>query len=281
MARGNPWDAPGWHALHLEASLIQQLVGSGVTALGKANYASRKGEYYNAFFGLSVGIERLAKVVLVTDYAIDNGGRLPDQKVIRAYGHELITLLNTVDTVSAKRALKLEHTRPQDPISRAIIECLDDFADAKRGRYANFQALGEPNLESEFEPIRKWWADVAEPILKKHFANREKERRVKQNADLAHALFSEVTSVNYFNEAGETIQDIRSASLRSGQTESVQKFGRYYTLLTVRWLACVHREINDLASNANSLDAFYGHSEFFDTFRVEDIFLKTRIVWPL
>jgi hypothetical protein len=35
--------------------------------LGRANYANKFGEYYTAFFGLSIGLERLAKLVLVAD----------------------------------------------------------------------------------------------------------------------------------------------------------------------------------------------------------------------
>jgi len=56
----NPWDIPEWHALGREAALVRHLVGSGATVLGKANYADQMGEYYTAFFGLSVGLERLS-----------------------------------------------------------------------------------------------------------------------------------------------------------------------------------------------------------------------------
>jgi hypothetical protein len=71
----NPSDIPEWHALRREATLVRQLVGAGVTALGRANYADKKGDYYTAFFGLSIGLERLVKLILVADYAISNSGR--------------------------------------------------------------------------------------------------------------------------------------------------------------------------------------------------------------
>lgn len=47
----NPQDIPAWHALGREASLVTQLIGSGATAIGKANYADKIGEYYTAFLG--------------------------------------------------------------------------------------------------------------------------------------------------------------------------------------------------------------------------------------
>jgi hypothetical protein len=88
---GNPWDIPGWNALHREASLVRYLVGSGATALGKANYADQTGEYYTVFFGLSVGLERLAKLILVTDHAFLNKGELPQQSVVSQFGHACLT----------------------------------------------------------------------------------------------------------------------------------------------------------------------------------------------
>lgn len=281
MAHGNPWDSPGWHALHREASLIRQLIGSGVTALGRANYADKKGEYYNAFFGLSVGIERLAKLVLVMDHAIDSQGELPDQRKIRAYGHELVRLMDEVEGVCVRRSLPMEHTRPSENIPKCVIECLDTFADAKRGRYANFQTLGDPNFEAEFEPIRKWWAEVADPILQEHYKNTATERRVNANAERLHASMSSNSWVHFINESGQLMQDVRTASVWSGQTGVVQKFGRYYTLVTIRWLACVHEAISNLAIYEHGLDTFFGHTELFVTYRVEDKFLRTRKIWPL
>ena len=162
--QGNPWDIPEWHSISREAALVRHLIGSGVTSLGKANYADKEGEYYTAFFGLSIGLERLAKLILVADYAISNHGQMPAEQVIRSFGHKLVSLLNTVGDVSAKHSLRLNYPRPTAQISTAIVECLDAFADAKRGRYANFAALGDPNLGQE-EPIRKWWGNGRQTYL--------------------------------------------------------------------------------------------------------------------
>ena len=70
----NPQDVPEWHSLQREAALVRHLVGSGVTSLGKASYGNKIGEYYTAFFGLSTGLERLAKLILVVDHVIINNG---------------------------------------------------------------------------------------------------------------------------------------------------------------------------------------------------------------
>jgi len=279
-AQRNPWDIPEWHAFGREAALARHLIGSGVTALGRANYADKRGEYYTAFFGLSVGVERLAKLILVADYAIANSGNMPEEKIVRQFGHKLTDLLNTVDAISKKQGLKLTYGRPSDSICSKIVECLDSFADARRGRYANFAALGDPNLGAE-EPIQKWWGEVAEIILRKHYYGKAAQQRVESRARQVDALISPFTMVRHTNESGDLIHDVLSASVRTGQTELVQRYGRYYALVVIRWLSDVFRKITDVASYTHGIDAFFGASEYMQTYTVNNSFLRTRKVWPL
>ena len=107
--KGNPWDIAEWHALGREAVLVRHLVGSGVTALGRANYADKTGEYYTAFFGLSVGLERLAKLILVAEYAMSHEGQMPDESLVRKFGQRLGDLLDAADAVAQKQGLKLDY----------------------------------------------------------------------------------------------------------------------------------------------------------------------------
>ena len=121
--------------------------------MGRAGYADKFGEYYTAFFGLSVGLERLCKFALVADYALSHNGRMPEEKVVSSFKHKLVGLMDAVDAVAQNHKLTLEYPSSPPPpppttISVKIIECLDAFADARRGRYANFAALGDPKLES-------------------------------------------------------------------------------------------------------------------------------------
>ena len=172
----DPQAIPQWHAMRREAALVRNLIGSGVTSLGKASYGDKIGEYYAAFFGLSIGLERLAKLCIVVDYAIAHNGQTPTK--LSRFGHNLVKLLNYVDNSTAKYSLKLDYSRPTSRVSNAIVRCLDAFADAGRGRYANFAALGDPNLRHE-EPISKWWSQVAELILVEHYYGRPVQRKVE------------------------------------------------------------------------------------------------------
>lgn len=276
----NPWDIPEWHALGREAALVRHLIGSGATALGKANYADQIGEYYTAFFGLSVGLERLAKLILVADYTIANNGKMPKEKEMRKFGHKLLDLSDAVDAIASKRGLDITYARPTTKVSKKILECLDAFADARRGRYANFASLDEPNLSSE-EPIGKWWDEVAEAILEQHYYRKSAQRRVEANAEIVDSLMSPISMVRHTDENGRLMHDVMSASIRTGQTEIVQKFGRYYALTLARWFSDVLSEIAHIACYQYNAGGFFGINEYFYTYTVDDSFLKTRKIWPL
>jgi hypothetical protein len=160
------------------------------------------------------------------------------------------------------------------------LECLDAFADAGRGRYANFTALGDPNLSDE-EPIGKWWGEVAELILKDHYNGKQIQARVEGRARIVDAMISPFTSVLHTNEAGEMMQDVLSASIRTGQSKLVQKYSRYFTLTVVRWLSEMFADLTHLACYTHKIDAFFGVWEYFQTYTLPDEFLKTRKIWPL
>ncbi|MDR6901487.1 hypothetical protein [Rhizobium miluonense] len=276
----DPWDIPEWHFVKQEAQLVRHLLGSGATSLGRANYADKKGEYYTAFFALSVGLERLCKLILVIDHALENNGRMPPQDIVRRFGHQLEKLVDAVAVAAARRSSGLPCNRPVDAIVSAIISNFDAFADARRGRYANFEALGDPNLTSH-EPVSKWWNEVAEPILDRHYKGTKAQSRIELNARLIDRLIGDYSLVRHISETRELMTDVETASTRTGQTAIVQKWARYYTLTLIRWLSETYKAMAYKAVYDEGYDAFFGSWEFFDTFLVDDNFLRTRKVWPL
>lgn len=281
MTRPNPFTIPEWQAIHREASLVSQIIGAGATALGRASYGSGFGEYYTAFFGLSIGIERLAKLILIADYAMNNGGALPGQAVVRKYGHKIKTLTNDIDRIANERNISVPYLSPTDPICSAVINCLDSFSDASRGRYANFEAIGNPKFNAAEEPVNMWWSDVVEPILDKHYRGKKSELTVKRRAAFLDAAIGEISLVMFTNETGGMMSDVSTASERTGQTAWAQKYGRFYALSVVRWLSYIFSKIVHEAAYEKGIDSLFGHEEFFSTYTVDDNFLKTRKIWPL
>jgi hypothetical protein len=246
--------------------------------LGRADYATGLGEYYSAFFGLSIGLERLAKLVLVADYAISNRGQMPPQAVVAKYGHKLVPLMDGVEAAVSKHAIKLDYTRPSNPICAKIVECLDHFADAGRGRYVNFATLRDPNLGNQ-EPILLWWDQVAHLILEEHFDERKQERAEVQ-ANLIAQMMSPAI-VWQADEMGNPIRDVASGSIRSSQNNIAQQWGRYYALTIVRWLANAFSELASEACYKHGVHAFFGVWEYLRTYALEDSLLRRYKIWPL
>lgn len=63
----------------------------------------KKGFYYSAFFELSIGFERLMKLIIIIDYMADNKLKLPEPQSIEHFGHKLNELLDATKGVSQRR----------------------------------------------------------------------------------------------------------------------------------------------------------------------------------
>src|SRR4051795_12990066 len=113
--------------LNREAGIAAELIASGVTLLGRANYATG-GVYGQAFFNLSIGFERAGKLIYIADHAIDHGGVFPTNiELKRAMGHDLNRLFKYVESVAAKRRPGGEYsTRPTTPIHDGIVATLTE-----------------------------------------------------------------------------------------------------------------------------------------------------------
>ena len=267
-----------WEAIGRESALCCNLVGIGVTNLGRADYTNL-GNYYTAFFGLTVGLERMAKLVLVADYAIGNKS-MPSPSYLKNYGHELAKLFKKCRDLIKKHGITLTYPYPNNQICDKIIKCLDNFAAASKGRYANFTELSNPTLCRE-EPFRQWWNEVAELILKKHFYNTSKEKVVKDFAKVSgQAMTPAIVCLS--TEDGTKLSDIESAVYRKKQTETIQRYGRFYTLNIVRWLAEFLCNIAKIAANEHQIKAFFGLEEHYQgNYILPDTFLKQRKIWPI
>lgn len=277
----DPFTLPEWRALHRETMLVSQLIGAGATALSNASYANGLGQYYTAFFSLSIGLERLAKLVIVADHLLKSNGSFLQSTILRSIGHDISRLIEKVDEISKERNLNITFRRPSSEIVQAILRCLSAFAEASKGRYANFEAIGNPNFNAAEEPVEKWWREVVELILEKHYRGKAAEAGVKCRARIIDELMAPMSYVHYMDESGRTMSDVVTASERTGQTRYAQKYGRFYVLSIVRWMMDVFRTLTFNAGYRAGFEVLFGHEEIFATYVNDDEFLLTRKRWPL
>jgi hypothetical protein len=267
-----------WRALNREAQLAGQQISTGVTALGHATHAEL-GLYTEAFFGLSIGLERLAKLIVVTDHAIHNSGTFPTNDDLRKTGHDILLLVSRCDVLSREyRAGKEYSERPNDSIHQGIIETLSEFA--KLSRYYNLDLLVQGKSAHLLEPIQAWWQRVGEPILFRHYSNRQREKD-KLEAEIGTALVSASSAVIHSNETGASINNIDELIRHGRATRVVQKYGCLYTLQVVRWMSFLISDLSHVGAYEKRIEPLLGIDEPFLMFRMDDKYLKTRLRWSI
>ncbi len=128
-----------WRAVQREAQLAAEQAAHGVTVLGRANHA-QTGLYTQAFFGLSIGLERMGKLIFLTDHAIRSDGAFPTDQDLRKIGHDLASLLAKCEAIGAGLSQDRDYMAwPSDAIHRGIEDVLSLFA--TKLRYYNLNHL--------------------------------------------------------------------------------------------------------------------------------------------
>jgi hypothetical protein len=140
-----------------------------------------------------------------------------------------------VRDIESRRDLRLEYSYPDDEVTSAVLDALTVFADASRGRYANFVTMS--GTRSSHDPVTYWWEQVVEPILAMHFRGTKREERAEANATLVEAMIGSFSHVLHHDELGLPITTVTKGSLRSAENEVAQRYGRYYSLRMARWLS--------------------------------------------
>lgn len=272
-----PWDYPEWHGFNRETSLAVGLVCAGVNSLGRANYADL-GDYYVTLFGLANGIERLGKLIWVVDFRTTQG-RSPTDAELKKLGHKLPEIVNAVRAIDRKCELNLTYSYPDDDMNDAVLDALTMFADASRGRYANFETIS--GATSPHDPVVYWWNRVVEPILAHHFQGTKRQERANRDAAMIDALVGEHSIVFHLDESGNRISDVARGSYRSSENELAQTYGRFYSLRLVRWMSEVFAKLTAPNSGPNGDPALFGHHEIVGTFIAPDHYLRNRKRWPI
>lgn len=264
-------------ALLREAGIAAELLASGVTALGRAS-SSQHGYYNLAFFNLSTGFERAAKLAIVIDHCIDHSGGWPSDAQLRDYGHDVQSLLNQVGMISQKRRQGQPYSElPRTEIHQGVLSTLSEFA--KATRYYNLDYLSGGRSADLPDPLASWFGRVGAPILERHRSARMR-RRDEVIAAALEITIGDIFLLRSQTEAGDPIEGIKSAALHSALTRIIQRYGRLYVLQLARFLAFTLSDLQH-AAHAAGYDNVPFISEFFALFMNEDSYLKKRATWSI
>ena len=222
-----------YRALMRETSLAAQTLCSGLTDLRKAELG-KPGVYYAAFFGLSVGFERLCKIVLVLDHVIDHDGLFPTDDKLRKIGHDVQALIEKTQEVRKKYASDNDWSPfPDDRVVDVMTRFLCGFA--TRTRYYNLDYLHDNT--KDFEPINEWNEGVGSEIIRKHYPSERQQMHRKTSEGIGRKI-DPVSSIYLSNDAeGTVITDAVSMIEAGMKIALIQEWSQFYALKIARYLA--------------------------------------------
>jgi len=170
--------------LFLEASMTNALLLDGLDGIKNASLIE-PGFYYQAFFTLSIGIERLLKLIIIGKYRKENEGNFPENKIIKKLKHQIGKMVELyVPELQTKKMNKI------------VIEFIDEFA--QKTRYYNLDTL--TGSEKDVDPI-SIWGIIEGYILKRYHVeipSIDEEKEIPNN----------FLEMEYKLSNGEKIKDI-------------------------------------------------------------------------
>lgn len=198
-----------------EAGISSYSLCQGLTALRKANFGE-KGYYYQGFFLLSIGLERLLKLILIYKYRIENNDKFPDNATLKEYGHDIEKITNLVIKGYESKLL----FRKDDEPYKSMIKLLSDFA--KSTRYYNLDKLtGKANLNND--PLKEWYK-IQEIIINKHPI---RKRMTDKELELV-SLMNEISYVSYTDNNENKINDLFKYFDQVYYCDHTQGYSVYY-----------------------------------------------------
>lgn len=248
-----------------EAALSSMNLGVGLTFIRRYDF-TRLGFIYQSFFSLSVGLERVMKMILLYEYIYIHD-TYPDFKYLKSKGHKLTDLLNEIRKLSDKYSCnKYFDYLDKDPIFQIIIKNVSDFA--TENRYFHLNELSG-NRQTQ-DPVSRWDREVNSIIVDRHF-----NPNLPRHVALQHManVMKDFTVVRHHDENDEEIKDYSELTKASIQIETKQKYSMFYVFCIVKAICQLQSAQNHISRTDIHLD------EFFMVFRADYKYAKRIKTW--
>lgn len=225
-----------------EAHLTKAMLISGLNSLRRANIVL-KGEYYQAFFSLSIGFERMLKIIYISAHRAEHNGNFPTGNELKKLSHNLVELW---DYTGIK---KLEG------IHKDILEFLDAFAGYSR--YYNLDIImNKSGKNKEHGDVLEHWAMIQNNILKAS----GKERCISRKQQELAKYMDEVSATLMYNLNGKELTSFTQVLNEEINMDIIQGYSVQYVFEIIKNLYYKINEIEEVDYRMPVL------TEFFDYF---------------
>lgn len=247
-----------------ETELASKTVGDGLTLLRKYSFGGF-GYFYSGIFSLTIGLERIAKLILLIDYYRSNNNTFPtDNKYLKKLSHNLCELFTEVRKVNSNLGAPVNEEIFQDQVTKNIINILSDFA--KFHRYYNLDVLQGQSYQAN-EPLARWDNEVNKEILSRHFRMTAKLQKLH---DSYFAM--QPATVHFVREDGCVITNLCEYADNIVRIECKQTYSFLYSYRLVRFVSRVFRQIDcfqlsELLAIYCNMDSYAKKRKIFDPYK--------------
>ena len=265
-----------FNLINSECQFIQEMINMGITQIRNADF-QRKGLYYQSFTSLSVGLERLLKLIIILDKYNDTNTFHTQSQLRRSFGHNIKVLyLKCVDVGDRYDVNKMYSE--SDEIYNNIIDILSEFADVGNdNRYYNLNYISEVETNGFVLPkdtMCKWYEKVDEYIFNNKISDKKKIEIEERSKSMGN-LLNLGARIHYTSENNVSINDGVSFCLNKNRQLACQKYRVLFIAQIIRYLSSILNKLGDALwqkSNDN-IPYFY---DYFRVYRCDDISLKNK-----
>ncbi|WP_243294127.1 hypothetical protein [Geothrix mesophila] len=279
---GEIYFTPTFHVLEHEGLLAQACLCNGLTALRHANLGDgQKGLFYSAFFELSIGFERMMKLIVILDYMGRHDLRPPPKKDIEGLGHKLINLFAVAKKIGLSLGIDALDQHGPLSVSYRTMVFLNDFAHTD-GRYSNINHLiGKPS-SSCADPLRAW-GELAQGILRDCATAQERARVEAMGKLMDRKVGSMVFTL--ISDLNQVTPDLRNLVSRVAALDVASK---YATIALVELIVSLRTVVEAVAYRADEVgQKVHGDlanipamGEFFEFAWAEPSVVRRKRRWP-
>jgi len=211
-----------------EAKLINAMILEGLDCLRESSFTNQ-GLYYQAFYSISCGIERILKLIIIEDYRSKNNNKLPNNGYLKKFSHNIYQM---IETYTPKLL--------EDEVNKNVLTFFSNFA--KKSRYYNLDIL--TGGYNEFLNPLEEWREVENLILEK-YNKRKPHLKQKENLEdiLNETAFIYLSGMNEkrITTPQELIQEYETLTIRQ----------EYSVLVCFKIIQNLINELSEIEFNNN------------------------------
>jgi hypothetical protein len=262
-----------FNAINKEAQFTLEMLCAGYTQIRNANLA-RKGIYFQAFTSLSTGFERIGKIILLLDYAINNNNNFPDLTYMKEeIGHDIYKIYNNIVNIKNKYNFVFEHIQElNESIYIDILQILSRFS--KGDRYSNIDLI--VNVRNYNDPISEWYDKIDKYIIENKI-NKYKINKIMNEANLVQKLISDIASVHFTDEKEKEVNTPYEMYLKNNINNLVGPYRQLYVYHISRYFVEMLINIEHCVREKGKI-TIPDFWEIFRIFNCDDSLAKNRKV---